>query len=302
MWMQNDLTDRQLKVRSNDEVGLLRDAFNKMLADRRKTIVSINVSSEAMADKSGGLSSAARQAALATQEIVGTISGLAATVEEQSASTAQVRNSAGSVSEMARKGKVEIDRVLESMGKIAEKVVENAEVVRRLEGESHRIEQIIATVSGIADQTNLLALNATIEAARAGEAGRGFTVVAEEVRKLAQQSADAARSIEVIITTIRTETDKAVTSMGEISEEVRRGVAVSGVASQSFADIVKNLDQVAAVFADIDQGIANVSVAAQGLAASSEQLTATIQQVSNSADLLNLIANKYKAGTSVYKM
>ncbi|WP_371375565.1 methyl-accepting chemotaxis protein [Sporomusa aerivorans] len=128
------------------------------------------------------------------------------------------------------------------------------------------------TISGIAGQTNLLALNAAIEAARAGEQGKGFAVVAEEVRKLAEQSQEAAKHIASLIKEIQLDTGKAVTAMNDGTQEVKKGTGVVTSAGQSF-------DNIANLVTAVSRQIEEVSTAMQQLAAGSQQVVAQVQAI-----------------------
>ena len=130
------------------------------------------------------------------------------------------------------------------MGQITATVDQSAESVAELGERSQEIGEIINTISGIAEQTNLLALNAAIEAARAGEHGRGFAVVADEVRKLAEQSSEAANEVASIIQAIQNETQKAVSSMKDGTAAVKEGSTVVSRAGEQFQHIVESIHEV----------------------------------------------------------
>ena len=151
-------------------------------------------------------------------------------------------------------------------------VSSSAQVVAKLGERSKEIGQIVDAISGIAGQTNLLALNAAIEAARAGEQGRGFAVVAEEVRKLAEQSQEAAKQIANLISEIQTETDSAVVAMDDGTREVKIGTEVVNTAGQAFKEIVS-------LIAEVSSQIREISAAIQQMASGSQQIVASVRNI-----------------------
>jgi len=158
------------------------------------------------------------------------------------------------------------------MVSIEQSVSSSAEVVTKLGERSKEIGQIVVTISGIAGQTNLLALNAAIEAARAGEQGRGFAVVAEEVRKLAEQSQEAAKQIANLISEIQSETDNAVVAMNEGAREVKVGADVVNNAGKAFKEIVS-------LISEVSTQIREISAAIQQMASGSQQIVAAVRDI-----------------------
>ncbi|CVK21827.1 methyl-accepting chemotaxis protein [Sporomusa sphaeroides] len=173
-------------------------------------------------------------------------------------------------SHAAAEGGKAIETAISQMMSVETVVGDSAQVVAQLGERSKEIGQIVDTISGIAGQTNLLALNAAIEAARAGEQGRGFAVVAEEVRKLAEQSQQAAKQIAVLITQIQSETDRAVAAMVIGNREVKVGAEVVNTAGQAFDDIQLLIHKVS------EQG-QGVFVASQQLAVSSKEIVSGME-------------------------
>jgi methyl-accepting chemotaxis protein len=164
------------------------------------------------------------------------------------------------------------ESVAVQMSSIEETVESSAEAVKKLGDRSQEIGQIIDTISGIANQTNLLALNAAIEAARAGENGKGFSVVAEEVRKLAEQSKDAAAKIGAMISEVQSETDKAVTAMNKGSQEVKIGAQVVENAGENFREITSLVN-------DVSSQSMEISAAIEEMSASSEQIATAVKNI-----------------------
>ncbi|MFZ5640503.1 MAG: methyl-accepting chemotaxis protein [Bacillota bacterium] len=169
------------------------------------------------------------------------IDNMVRSIQEMAEGTHTISESAEHTSIAAREGGEAVQSTITGMNRIQEKVTETAEKVKELGGYSEKIGEIIAVIDDIAGQTNLLALNAAIEAARAGEHGRGFAVVADEVRKLAERSSSATKEIAELITSIQSVTGRAVTAMEEGIREVDNGVGLSENAGRALGVILDNI-------------------------------------------------------------
>jgi len=215
----------------NDEVGQLLLALKRMQDELRQMIGSIDDGSRQVGSAAENMAAAAGQISRSAEAQSEAISNTAAAVEQMTVSIGQVSENAGAArgvaqktSEIADRGKHQADTTATEIRKIASSVDNSAQVMRELQASSQQISQIANVIRGIADQTNLLALNAAIEAARAGEQGRGFAVVADEVRKLAEQTGSATNEIQKMIDTIQSQTASAAVQMGQVNEQVVSGV------------------------------------------------------------------------------
>ena len=215
----------------NDEVGQLLRALKRMQDELRQMIGSIDDGSRQVGSAAENMAAAAGQISKSAEAQSEAISHTAAAVEQMTVSIGQVSENAGAArgvaqktSEIADRGKRQADTTATEIRKIASSVDNSAQVMRELQASSQQISQIANVIRGIADQTNLLALNAAIEAARAGEQGRGFAVVADEVRKLAEQTGSATNEIQKMIDTIQSQTAAAAIQMGQVNEQVVSGV------------------------------------------------------------------------------
>lgn len=272
-----DLTQR-VTVDSKDEVGMLAANFNAMVEQLRALVAQVSNQAQTLAASSQQLTASADQSAQASGQVAMTITEVAAGAEKQlksvtetatvvdrmasginqiAANSNDVAGMAGKAADSAGEGDRAIQKAVTQMAQIETTVSESARVVAKLGEQSKEIGQIIDTIAGIAGQTNLLALNAAIEAARAGEMGRGFAVVAEEVRKLAEQSQEAAQQITSLISEIQQDTEQAVAAMGRGTREVSTGIQVvnsAGGAFQTIDDLIREVSgQVKGISAAIGQ-------------------------------------------------
>ncbi|AJQ26388.1 methyl-accepting chemotaxis protein [Pelosinus fermentans] len=255
-----------IKVVDQDEIGDIGVGLNSMACSLQRLVRQVASSSEQVAASSEELTASAEQSAQATNQVAVTISEVAQGAEQQASAvnvttvvvqqlsagiekvaenSAIISGVSDQTSKATQDGTQAVNAAISQMEIVEKTVTKSAQVVTRLGERSKEIGQIVDTISGISAQTNLLALNAAIEAARAGEHGRGFAVVAEEVRKLAEQSQEAAKKIADLITETQSDTEEAVVAMTEGSHEVNVGAQVVNTAGQAFRDISALIDQLA---------------------------------------------------------
>lgn len=289
-----DLKNRQVhEVYYNDEVGQLTQEFDEMASHLHKLVKNISEASTQLALSSEDLNRSAEEAAKVTEQVTMAIEEVAQGAQSQSlvidetvvsvenmvAAITHIADNSDTVSVAVSKtvdaaiaGAKSAESVAEQMNSIQETVESSAQAVKKLGDRSQEIGQIIDTISGIASQTNLLALNAAIEAARAGENGRGFAVVAEEVRKLAEQSKEAAAQIGAMISDVQSETGKAVTAMNMGSQEVKLGAQVVASAGENFKEITSLVNNVSSQSMEI-------SAAIEEMSATSEEIAITVKNI-----------------------
>ncbi len=277
---EGDLT-RRLKIESTDEIGELSHWFNTFTEKIHDIIVHVNARAFSVSSASEELSASATQIAKGSQTQTEKATTVATSSEEMSSTIVEVAKNASGASEAARKsnkiaqkGKEIVERTVDGMNSIAKSVEESASVITQLGTSSNKIGEIIKVIDDIADQTNLLALNAAIEAARAGEHGRGFAVVADEVRKLAEKTTKATKEIGGMIGTIQDETGKAVTSMGEVTKDVKEKVGLAKEAGNTLGEIVSNVDILTTM-------IQQIAVASEEQSAATDTISKDIQDIAN---------------------
>ena len=271
--------DSRISRAGGDEIGVLLDAFATMQERLREMIGQIRYGAEQLVASAQNISSASTQLSVSTQEQSQAASSMAATVEELTVSINHVADNAneahGLSSESGRQsaeGGTVIQSTLSSMQRIADTVQGAAVQISELGQHSDQISSIVNVIKEIADQTNLLALNAAIEAARAGEQGRGFAVVADEVRLLAQRTANSTQEITEMIKKIQTGTRNAVGNMEIGVQQVSSGVEQANQAGDAIVTIRQASERVVGVVDQISLALREQTVASQDVARNVERI------------------------------
>jgi methyl-accepting chemotaxis protein len=269
----------KIKIFAKDEIGDLGHAINRMLESMHNMVTSIKTTAEQVASASTQLYSTSEQIATGAEEVAAQAGTVATASEEMSCTSSEIANnclmaveSSQRASDSASSGFAVVQETVDEMGRIAERVKESACTVESLGARSDQIGEIVGTIEDIADQTNLLALNAAIEAARAGEQGRGFAVVADEVRALAERTTKATKEIGTMIKAIQMETKGAVSSMEEGVKAVEKGTVDAARSGHALQEI---LEQANSVTMQINQ----IATAAEEQTATTNEITNNIQQI-----------------------
>ncbi|MDD2337917.1 MAG: methyl-accepting chemotaxis protein [Geobacteraceae bacterium] len=269
----------KINIFAKDEIGDLGRAINRMLESMHNMVTSIKSTAEQVASASTQLYATSEQIATGAEEVAAQAGTVATASEEMSCTSSEIASnclmaveSSQRASDSASSGFEVVRETVEEMSRIAERVKESACTVESLGARSDQIGEIVGTIEDIADQTNLLALNAAIEAARAGEQGRGFAVVADEVRALAERTTKATKEIGAMIKAIQLETKSAVSSMEEGVAEVEKGTVDAARSGQALQEI---LEQANAVTMQINQ----IATAAEEQTATTNEITNNIQQI-----------------------
>jgi methyl-accepting chemotaxis protein len=339
-----DLQLRSVSVRRRDEMGDLANYFAMMSENLRKLIFQVQKKAGEVLAASEMLTHGAHQAAQAANQVATTITDIATggaiqqklvkdtanfttmiatSIEKMTENAQQVELAMNKTATSASNGGKIIENVVQQMENIDQEVVQLGTVIRKLGERSSEIGQIVDTITGISGQTNLLALNAAIEAARAGESGRGFAVVAEEVRKLAEQSKEAAQQIAELIWEIQKDTTKAVSAMEAGIQEAKIGTQVAISAGHSFQEIDINVQHVSTQFQGITMAIRQLASGSeeivravgeielitcqavgqtQTVAASTEEQSATMQEIAASSQGLEKLAEDLQEAARKFRI
>lgn len=289
--------------------GSLLHALGTMVSSLRELVKEINVGANQVVQNAEQISTASREVSIAADHQSDATSAMAAAIEELTVSSNHISESANETEQdslaamtEAGEGSQRVEQATIAIQKIATTVAEASRQIHELEDRTKQVSSIANVIKEIAGQTNLLALNAAIEAARAGEQGRGFAVVADEVRKLAERTSSATIEIEQMIVGIQKDTIGAVSAMNSALPEVEHGVELAGSASDSLRAIEagagRTLGRVREVAdATREQSAASTSIAqrVETIAQMVEETSSTIRGTAETANQLELIAQGLKA-------
>jgi methyl-accepting chemotaxis protein len=275
----NNLAVSDLEPAAEDQFGCARAALNTLKDNLRGLIHSIAGAAEHVESASEEISCAITQQAQSAEmqkgqatQVTVAMQQMSATVHEVSENSNRAADAARDAAETAREGGTIVEDSLAKMRMIAESVGATAQKVEQLGKSTDQIGRIIGVIDDIADQTNLLALNAAIEAARAGEQGRGFAVVADEVRKLAERTTAATKEVAQMVERIQSETRSAVAAMHDGTQQVQNGVQTTALAGNSLRQIIQMSEQVGEM-------VAHIATAATEQSSATEQVNQNIEQI-----------------------
>ncbi|ROL80688.1 chemotaxis protein [Pseudomonas protegens] len=308
--------DSSISATGRDEVSNLLQAFAAMQERLRTMISQIKLGADQLVSASQSISSASLQLSASAQEQSHSASSMAATVEELTVSINHVADNAGDAhalsSESGRQseeGGSVIQDTLGSMRLIAETVQASASQIGELGQHAEQISSIVSVIKGIAEQTNLLALNAAIEAARAGEQGRGFAVVADEVRLLAQRTANSTQEITEMVDKIQLGTREAVSSMDVGVNQVKSGVELAQQAGEAIVNIrtssgnvVQVVDQISLALREQTAASQDVARNVERIAQMSQQNSQAVEETTETARSLQQLAQNLEQQVNVFRL
>lgn len=299
-----------------DELGKMAGLLNRLLETLQGNLKTITQSASQVAGASAQMAQTSDQVAAASQQQSAAASSMAATVEEMTVSINHVGDRATEANhlsdesgKLATSGEKVISQTVLDIKDIAETVSKTALCIRELETQGGKISAVVAVIKEVADQTNLLALNAAIEAARAGEQGRGFAVVADEVRKLAERTAASTQEIASTISTMQSTASNAVQGMQEAVEKVSQGVERAHHANDAIAKISVGSRQAVGMVSEItnairEQGAAtnNIAVQVEKIAQMAEESSAASAESARAARDLDLLAEGMQRIVASYRL
>lgn len=286
---EGDLTARATVT--EDITGAIADAFNYAIDSLRNLVNTINETAGEVSSASQATQSTAMRLAEASNNQAEQITGASAAVNEMAVSIEQVSKTAGDSNkvarqsvDMAKKGGGTVRDTIRAMDTIRDQIQETSKRIKRLGESSQQIGDIVELIEDIADQTNILALNAAIQAAMAGEAGRGFTVVADEVQRLSERVSNSTKQIEVLVKTIQADTNEAVLSM----EQSTGGVVEGTRLARNAGDALEGIERVSNELASLIESISNAA----------QQQAVTALNISETMNVVQEIATETSAGSN----
>ena len=311
---EGDLTART-HDQSNDELGRISQAFDQMAERFQQTINQVAGSSSqlaAAAEETSAISvqtgDGVRQQQHEVEQVATAMHEMTTTVQDVARNAADAAESSRQADQEAQQGRQLATRTIDAIQSLAEEVERAAQVIQRLEQDSENISSVLTVIQGVAEQTNLLALNAAIEAARAGEQGRGFAVVADEVRALASRTQQSTTEIQTMISRLQEGTGEAVSVMQVSRDKAQQGVEAVGLASDrllAITDAVTHINDINAQIAsaaeeqssvaeEINRNITNVSEIGKQASTASQQSAATSQELARLASDLQQLISRFK--------
>ena len=301
---------------TEDITGAVADSINYTVEELRTLVRGINHATQQMdqaADQAGQVSDSLQQAArrqtAGIEETSAAVVNLAQSGQQVSGNAAESARVAEQSLAAAEKGQHAVANAISSMNGLREQIQETSKRIKRLGESSQEIGEIVELISDITEQTNVLALNAAIQAASAGEAGRGFSVVAEEVQRLAERSADATKQIAAIVKTIQSDTHDTVAAMEVSTQGVVEGAKLSDAAGQTLAEIGDVSKKLAGLIADISsatqsqaESTAKVAETMQDIKSISAQTSSGTQQTAESIGGMKQLAQDLKGSVAGFKL
>ncbi|GBF33698.1 methyl-accepting chemotaxis protein [Desulfocucumis palustris] len=291
-----------VEINRRDELGELAGAINRTREQLRELVSGIVIAAQSVAAHSEELAASAEEVNATVEEVASATGEVAAMAEKSMENASTTAEGSRKVVEVAQSGSGTVQRTVEKINAIARASGEANSSIQKLGQLSAKVGNITDVITGIAEQTNLLALNAAIEAARAGEQGRGFAVVADEVRKLAEQSASAAGEIGQLIQQIQAGVEDSMLAMEYGAAEVKEGVHLASEAGAALDSIIVAINSSISLVEEIALVTRQTGEGTQRLSEGNEQVSTTIQQVVGSTQELADIATGLRSAVNRFKV
>ncbi len=265
-----------------NNVNKVNDSLNGLISKLAQSTENLAQASIQISSSTEEMAAGAQEQSSQVTEVAGAVEEMTRTIIETSRNSSLASEASNDAGNIAKEGGKVVEETIKGMVRIAAVVQQSSQTVQALGKSSDQIGEIVQVINDIADQTNLLALNAAIEAARAGEQGRGFAVVADEVRKLAERTTKATKEIAVMIKQIQKDTTEAVVAMKKGKEEADLGKAMADKAGESLRNIILGADKVVDIITQV--------------AAASEEQSATSEEISKSIEAINSVTKESTSG------
>lgn len=295
---EGDLT-KTVPIKSSNEVGQLAEAFNHMIYNLGSLVKHMRSGGIQIDSSARDILVASEQQASGSTEQAASVAEISATIEQLATTSKQIADSAGSVANLAeqtlanaRSGQETVGDSIEGMDEIRDATQQIAKKILELGQKSQAIAHIIEMISGIADRTDLLALNAAIEAAKAGEAGRGFAVLAGEIRILAENVVESTRQIRNLLTEIQTSINASVMAMEDGTKKVEKGVDLANKTGGSLEEILSMIERTTSSTKQIMVSTRQQETASDQVVIAMKEIAEVSQQSATNAKQTTVVANK----------
>lgn len=290
------------EVSSKDEIGSVAQAVNRTMNSMKEMLGLITSSTANLVQTSERLAATAQEVSASVEEVASTTNAFSATLDTMNRSAQEVNEAVHGVSRQAASGTEAIANIVRQMQTLRGNTQSLARDVADLGALSGEIGNIVNTIGAIAEQTNLLALNAAIEAARAGEHGRGFAVVAEEVRKLAEEASAATKSIEQLIRQIQSGIAAIVRGMNDSSTQAETALENVNQSSEILGSILRAVEEIQREVKAFTGGLDQINSGGHEIASATEEQAASMQEVANSAQVLQTMGARLKELVEQFKI